>query len=161
MSSHMRNLFRGRTKSVHAGAAFSATAGGSGDASEVSGTWIDRLADTPNAPPLCAKLIVPVTATLQSGATLVATANFQDAAATASPADYGTTDEVLTASLVLTGPSGGGAVSGVIQLPVDLSGARQYVRAQYSINMDSTDTDTALVGQAVLEFAGYPESPPS
>lgn len=159
MSWQKRNLFEGQTKSVSAFEQFAATAAGTGDDSEVTSSWIDRLADTPNAPPLCAKLIVPVFATLGSGNTLRAVANFQDVDDTANTAaDHG---DALASTVILTGPSGGGEVGGVIELPVDLSGAQRFIRAQVTIDMDRTGTDTATIGHGVIELAGFPELPPS
>lgn len=131
-----------------------ATAGGTGDATEVNGVAIDLLAYGTRY--RSAKLVIPVRATLASGATLSIAANFQDGAASNSWSDYAT---ALTNAVHLTGPSGGGAAVGVAELEVDITGARRWLRVQVTPDLSSTGTDTAVMGAGVLLLCGPQEIP--
>jgi hypothetical protein len=116
------------------------TAGGAGDATEVNGAYQSRLSD--NGIALSAKLLVSFTATLAAGATLTFAANFQDAlsAAGAGVADYG---DAVTATVVATGGAGGTTETGTFEIDVDLSGAREFIRAQVTPNLSAGATDAA------------------
>lgn len=106
---------------------------------EVDGAWIDRYQGNPKALAGSCVLSIAYAATLASGETLTLVANLQDAtsSAGASAADHG---GAFASAVVATGPSGGGAVSGVRTLDVDLSGANQFVRAQHTLTTSSTGT---------------------
>jgi hypothetical protein len=128
-----------------------ATAGGTGDNTEVDGVWIDRLGY------LSAKLIVGVRAVLGQGETVTLAANLQDAADSAGTgaADYGA---ALAATTAATGGSGGSTEHGRIVADFDLSGARRYVRAQFTPNLSRANTDTAIA-YAVLMLGGADKLP--
>jgi hypothetical protein len=118
-----------------------ATAGGSGDATEASGTWIDRLGyDT-------AKVVVVTRAVLGADETLsITAANLRDATsdAGASAADYGAA--ISTSQLIATGGSGGSTELDVIELfDVDLTGANRYVQLQFTPDLSRANTDTATL----------------
>jgi len=131
-----------------------ATAGGSGDATEVNGFSVDLLAYGTRF--RSAKLCIPVAAVLASGATISVAANFQDSANDSDWSDYAT---ALAATTLLTGPSGGGAARGVAELEVDITGARRYIRAQATPNMSAAGTDTAVMGAGMLLLCGPQELP--
>lgn len=117
-----------------------ATAGGSGDATEVNGAYVSRVSDTGIANSM--KVIVNFTATLAQGATLTFAGNMQDAASSGGTgvADYG---DAVAAEVVATGGTGGSTVTGTWEMDVDLAGAREFVRSQITPNLSAANTDTA------------------
>jgi hypothetical protein len=129
-----------------------ATAGGAGDATELDGRYIDRSGY------LSAKLTVAFKAVLGDGETLSIAANLQDDADGAGVGtDFG---GAFASAVVATGPGGGGTVEGQVELDFDLSGARQYVRAQFTPDLSAANTDTAIIA-AVLVLGGADEIPAS
>lgn len=124
------------------------TAGGGGDATAVTGVVIDRAAL--GWPQSCV-VAIPFTATLGQGETLSVAATLQSSEASdlSSPATNGT----LADGVVATGPSGGGTVTGTVELDVNLSGAGRYVRASFTPNLSRANTDTAALS-AVIAFGG-------
>jgi hypothetical protein len=116
-----------------------ATAGGTGDNTEVNGAYQSRMSD--NGIALSAKLVISYTATLAAGATLTFAANFQDALTSGGSgvADYG---DAVAATVVATGDSGGSTETGTFEVDVDLSGAREFIRAQVTPNLSAGATDT-------------------
>lgn len=120
-----------------ASGAVSATAAGAGDNTEVDGPYVDRQNH------LSAKLIIHYKAVLQQGETLSIAANIQDDADGAGAgADFG---DALANAVVATGGAGGSVEEGTVELDVDLSGAKQYIRAQVTPDLSASGTDTAIV----------------
>lgn len=113
-----------------------ATAGGSGDATEVSGAWIDVTGFE------SIKVLVPFTTTLAATETLTFAANLQDATAIGGTgaADFG---DAIAATVVATGPAGGGTVTGVVEMDFDVSQSRGFVRVQATPDLSRGATDTA------------------
>ncbi|BCH33130.1 hypothetical protein MesoLjLc_50600 [Mesorhizobium sp. L-8-10] len=151
---------------MHDGGAFSrsvfqainktATAGGSGDATEVNGDWVDReLASVGRA--LSAKLVIAFTAALGQDETLTFAMNFQDATslAGAGAADF---SDAVTATTVATGDSGGSTETGTFEVDIDLSGAKQFIRTQVTPNLSASGTDTCE-WSAILMFYGDHRQP--
>lgn len=151
---------------MHNGGAFSrsvfqainktAVAAGSGDATEVNGAWVAReLADVGKA--LSAKLIIAYTATLETGETLSFALNFQDATALAGTgvADFGA---AVAAAVVATGDSGGSTETGTVEVDIDLSGARDFIRTQITPDLSRGATDTCE-WSAILVFYGDHRQP--
>jgi hypothetical protein len=130
------------------------TAGGSGDATTVTGITIDRQAFGNGSMPDSAELAVLFAATLASGATLSVTFDVQDSADNSSFTDYATTAAIVAA----TGPSGGGTVKGQVTQGFNLKGARRYVRLTYLPDLSASGTDTATV-IATGFFAGFDRLP--
>jgi hypothetical protein len=128
------------TKVAFALANSTAVAAGSGDNTEVNGAALDLLSFTTRF--RSAKLAVAIAATLASGETITVAGQWQDSANGSSWSDYGS---VVVASVAGTGPSGGGAVSGVVEMKVNLSGARRYVRCKATPNLSRAGTDTATM----------------
>lgn len=127
------------------------TAGGSGDATEFDGAYID-VTDRKSI-----KVLVPFSATLAAGETLSIAANLQDATALAGTgvADFGT---ALAATVVATGASGGSTETGVAELDFDVSQSRGFVRAQVTPDMSAASIDTANL--SVLYVTGGAERNP-
>jgi hypothetical protein len=123
-----------------------ATAGGSGDNTAVTGVIIDRAA---HGWAQSAVFTVPFTTTLAAAATLSVVMTVQDGDA-ANLSDAATLATRANA-VVATGPSGGGTVTGVVELNVNLSGAKRYVRLNFTPDLSRANTDTAeLSGVAVF-----------
>lgn len=131
-----------------------ATAGGTGDATEVNGAWQSRMSKGGIA--LSAKLVISYTATLAAGATLTFAGNFQDAldAAGVGAADFGA---AVPATVVATGASGGSTETGTFEIDVDLSGAREFIRSQITPNLSASATDTAAWHMDYVLFGDHRE----
>jgi hypothetical protein len=131
-----------------------ATAGGSGAATTVTGLTIDRMGFSTGAQPLSAEFGVLYEATLQSGATLSLGYDVQTAPDGSTWTDY----QTATYAVVATGPSGGGAVKAAFNVAVELTLAQRYVRFNYNPSFSSTGTDT-FYGDGVGFFAGFGRLP--
>jgi hypothetical protein len=140
-------------KVARAAANVAATAGGSGDAAEVTGPIIDRAA---SGHPQSAVLAIPYTATLGEGETLSIAYSIEEG-----QADDLSDAEVLTsatAAVVATGPTGGGTVSGAFEVDLSLRAAGNYVRTKFTPDLSAANTDTAALS-AVLVFGGMDRLP--
>lgn len=129
------------------------TAGGGGDNAAVTGVTIDRAA---LGYPDSAVFIVTYSATLAQGATLsiAHTVQGSEAANMASPA----TIDSRGATVVATGPVGGGTVTGEVEIDVSLRGAGRYVRLNFTPDLSAANTDTAALA-AVAVFGGASRLP--
>lgn len=133
-----------------------ATAGGSGDATEVDGVAIDRLALGDRAE--SGLVVIAGRATMASGETLTIAANLQDSPNNSDWTDHST---VLATTTVLSAAGGALTASAFqVQLPVDLRGAERYVRVQATPNLSRAGTDTAEMF-GVLVLGGQQELPAS
>jgi len=135
-------------RSVFALTSTSVTAGGSGDNTEVDGASLNKATIGFKAESVVFE--VRVRAPLGAPETCIVTANLQDSANGSSWADITTPAVVLT----LTGPGGGGTVTGVARLGYDLNKARQYIRIQATPDCSRANTDTAVMGAGVAIFGG-------
>lgn len=140
---HMNTQGLAETLAARYAAISAATAGGTGDATEVDGAYIDRQGFS------SLKVVIAYKATLAEGKTLAVAANLQDATSSggAGVGDYG---DAMSSAVVATGPTGGGTVTGVVELDFDISGAEQYVRVQYTPDLNATGTDTATLAAAYV-----------
>lgn len=134
-----------------------ATAGSTGDATEVDCAWVDRTGD--NGIAMSAKLVITYTAALGQANTLSFTLNFQDADTIggSGAADYG---DAVAATVAATGDSGGSTETGTFEVDVDLGGASGFVRAQITPDLNRANTDT-LEWSAALLFFGDGRQPAS
>ncbi len=140
-------------KSVFAFPTTAALAAGTGDATEIDGSAIDRFVLGQQV--LSAKLIVQWLTTLDTGETLSIAANFQDSpTGTDQWTDYG---DVLAAVIVVTAGSDT-EFEGVVELDVSLGGAKQHVRVQVTPDLSRAGTDTAEISGVVV-FGGADELP--
>lgn len=125
-----------------------ATAGGSGDATAVTGVIIDRAAI--GWPQSCV-VAVPFTTTLAAAATLSLAYTLQHGD------DSGLSDAATLASatsaVIATGPSGGGTVTGTFEVNLSLAGAKRYVRLNATPDLSASGTDTAAFS-GVIAFGG-------
>lgn len=129
------------------------TAGGAGDATQVTGVIIDRYA---LGLPSNGVVAIPFTATLAAAETLSLTWTLQHGD------DSGLSDAATHATganaVVATGPGGGGTVTGTVEARISLRGAKRYVRLQFTPDLSRANTDTAALS-AVLVFAGADRLP--
>lgn len=130
-----------------------ATAGSTGDATEVNSSYVDRsLSDVGMA--MSAKLVITFTAALQAGETLTFAGNFQDATSSAG-AGVDDFSDAWTAKTAATGESGGSTETGTFEVDIDLSGANRYVRAQITPNLSASGTDTCEWSAALVLFGDH------
>ncbi len=132
------------------------TAGGTGDATSITGVTIDRAGFGNGSMPLSALASVLFEATLASGKTLSIGYAVQDSADNSSWADY----QTATSAVASTGGSGGTTNKGQFNVQVNLTSARRYVRFNYMPTCSATGTDTTY-SDAVGFFAGTDRLPAS
>ncbi|WP_370677635.1 hypothetical protein [Pleomorphomonas sp. PLEO] len=127
-----------------------ATAAGTGDATEVDGAWVDRKPSDAGAF-MSAKLVIAYTATLAATKTLAIAAQFRDATDSSgtSADDYG---DAIASTVVATGPAGGGTVTGTVEVDVDLAAAREFIQAQVTPDLNASGTDTVEWSAVLLLF---------
>jgi hypothetical protein len=131
---------------ARAAANLAITAGAGQDGQAQTGVIIDRAAF---GWAQSAVFAIPYTTTLAATETLSVAMTVQDGENNAL-SDAGTFATRANA-VVATGPSGGATVTGVVELNVNLSGAKRYVRLNYTPDLSASGTDTAaLSGVAVL-----------
>jgi hypothetical protein len=131
----------------------SLTAAGTGDNTAVVGAIHDRAAI---GSPQSAVLAIPFTATLAATATLTISGTVEHAeAANMSGA---ATLQTISATVVATGPAGGGTVTGCLEVSVPLMGARRHLRANITPDLSAGGTDTAAVS-GVFVFGGATRLP--
>lgn len=140
---HMNAQGIAETLAARFAAVSSATAAGTGDATEVNGAYIDRQGFS------SLKVVIAYSATLAQAKTLSIAANLQDATTSGGTgvADFG---DAMASAVVATGPTGGGTVTGVVELDFDISGADQYVRVQYTPDLNASGTDTASLSAVYI-----------
>jgi hypothetical protein len=133
---------------VRAAANTAATAGGAGDNTAVTGVIIDRAA---LGWPQSGVVAIPFTTTLAAAATLSVAMTVQDG--DASNLSDAATFASRANAVVATGPGGGGTVTGVVELDVNFSGAKRYVRANFTPDLSAGGTDTAALSEVIV-FGG-------
>jgi hypothetical protein len=129
------------------------TAGGSGNNSQVTGLIVDRSAFDM---PLSAAVCIRWKATLQAMQTLSLSwvvqhgteSNLGDASTFASGGP----------TVVATGPSGGGTLEGVLQIPINLGGAEEFIRVLFTPDLSASGTDTGQADVTIV-FGGQSEIP--
>jgi hypothetical protein len=133
---------------ARAAANTSITAGGGGDNTAVTGVIIDRAA---HGWPESAVLAIPFTATLAASATLSLAYTVQEGQ-NSGLSDVATL-QTAGAAVAATGPAGGGTVTGVFRVSLNLRGAGRYVRANFTPDLSAASGDQAALS-AVLVFGG-------
>lgn len=120
-------------KSVPCGAS-SATAGGTGDASAVTGATIDRLGYG------SAKFVIAYKTTLTDTKTLSYAAEYQESA---DGTNWDTATALQASTVAKTGDSTTNFV-GQVEFNLDLSGKKKYIRFNFTPDLSASSTDTAL-----------------
>lgn len=132
-----------------------ATAGGTGDATSVTGITVDRFAVGNGSLAGVLNAGIAYEATLASGATLSIAYAVQEGGDGTNFSDY----QTATYAVVATGPSGGGTVGGVFDIgSINLSGARRYARVNFKPDLSASGTDTASF-RAIGFAAGFDRLP--
>lgn len=152
MTTQIRNI--GALISVlRASANVAVTAGGSGDDTAVVGVILDR---GEIGFPQSGVLAIPFTATLAEDETLTLAHTLQ----TGNADDLSDATTLLTgaAEVVATGPTGGGTVTGTVEIDLSLGGAGRYVRAGFTPDLSRAGTDTAALS-SVIVFGGADRVP--
>jgi len=151
MSMQMRNI-GDLIKALRVGANAAATAGGTGDATKVTGVIIDRAAI---GMPLSGVLAVPWTATLTEDKTLSLTYTVVEG----DEDDLADGETLATDTVVLgTGGSGGSTESGCLEVDLKLAAGGRYVRIDLTPDLSASGTDTAALA-AVLVCGGMDRLP--
>lgn len=135
--------------SLYAAAATSATAGGSGDATEVTGVTIDTSTFPTRAESIA--FVLAATATLTAAKTHTVTAKIEDSADASTWATL-----VASATVILQTATGTSTKSG--RIGADLNTARRYVRLKYTPDLSHTATDTSVT-QSIAVLGGLQEVP--
>lgn len=131
------------------------TAGGSGDAVAVAGTAVDRLAQ---GTPLSASIVYAIKATMANTKTLSLAYKVQSSVDSAFTVPVDLPGSVIASVVVLNAKSDGSAQTIVVKHDVDLNGALQYVRVNFTPDLSNTATDTATL-IPVWVFGGMAELP--
>lgn len=145
---HMKGL------QIHDAEVIVAAAGN--DGVEVDGNYVDRVGANQGLY-LSGKLIISFKAVLAATETLSIAANLQDAvdAAGVGVADYG---NAFALAIVATGGGGGTTERGVVEIDVDLSAARGFIRDQITADLSAGATDTVAIS-AVFVANGDNKAP--
>lgn len=135
-------------------AAASAVAAGTGDSTTTTGATIDRMNFPNGSMPNSLALAFPWEAVLATSKTLSIGYAVQDSADGVTYADYLT----ATYAVVATGSTAASASSGELEVSVNLTSAKRFVRANHALDLSATQTDTAA-SRAVGFFAGFDRLP--
>lgn len=132
------------------------TAAAGNDGVEVDGNWVDRKGANGSEVPLSGKLIITWTAVLQDTETLTIAANLQDATDVSGTgaADYGN----AFASAIVQTATADATYRGVVEIDVDLSAARGFIRDQVTADLSAAGTDTVAIS-AVFVLSGENRAP--
>ncbi len=133
------------------------TAAAGNDNVEVDGNFVSRKGANSSEVPLSGKLIISFTAVLDATETLTIAANLQDAvdAAGLLVADYG---DAFASAIVATGGGGGTTERGVVEIDVDLSAARGFIRDQITADLSRGATDTVAIS-SIFVLSGENRAP--
>jgi len=138
----------------NAGLPTAVTAAGTGDATEVDGSTIDRQALGSRMDSV--QLVVHGNVTLTSGKTLSIAMNLQDSPDDSTWTDFG---DVQASTVVVTATGGALTASDFADfINRDIRGANRYIRAQWTPDLNHTGTDTAMVAGTLI-FGGAEELP--
>ncbi len=129
--------------------AFYALAAGSGDATAVTGSTVDRKGFG------SAKLSLGYSTTLTEAATLTFAVEYQESDDDSS---WDTAVVIQAATLQETGGSGGSTNKGCWTYDIDLTGMKRYVRFNFTPNLSAGSTDVAK-GALVCNLGGAAELP--
>lgn len=126
-------------------------AAGTGDNTEFNTGYVSRKGFS------SCVVVIAGRATLAEGETLAVAGNLQDDVAGDGGAvnDFGS---ALAATVVATGPAGGGTVGFCKKVAFDLSGADEYIRYQCTPNLSASGTDTFDIGVGII-LGGADETP--
>lgn len=120
-----------------------ALAAGSGDNTEVDCAYVDRILDqaAEGGIAMSMKLVITYTTALNAAETLKFAVQIQDDADGAGAGeDFGS---AIPLTVVATGDSPNSTETGTVEVDVDLSAAKRFIRAQITPDLSRGATDTA------------------
>ncbi|CAN5576589.1 hypothetical protein BH10PSE14_BH10PSE14_06680 [soil metagenome] len=135
-------------------AAASAVAAGAGDSTTTTGATIDRMGFSSGSMPMTMAAAIIYDATLATAKTLSFGYAVQDSADGSTWADY----QTATYAVVATGATAASVAAGQLEVGVNLTSARRFVRFNFAPDLSATQTDTA-VARAVGFAAGFDRLP--
>lgn len=135
-------------------AAAALVAGGAGNAATTTGATIDRFGFASGGLPSALVAGVIFDATLATSKTLSIGYAVQDSPDGVNWSDY----QTATYAVVATGQTAASVAAGQVEIGVNLSSARRYVRLNSAANLSATGTDTAVTRSAGF-FAGTDRLP--
>jgi hypothetical protein len=135
-------------KAAHCGASH-ATAGGTGDATAVTGASIDRLGYA------SCSLVIDFKAVLAEDATLTYAVEYQESS---DNSNWDTAVALQAATTAATGGSGGSTEQGLVQFDLNLRAKKRYIRFNFTPNLSAANTDTAI-SAAVAILGGADKLP--
>lgn len=132
-------------KPVYVGSVF-ATAGGTGDATAVTGATIDR----DNY--LSGVLSIAYKATLAADKTLTLAVERQESS---DGTNWDTAVAIQAATLADTGGGGGTTETGVVKFNLNMSGYKRYVRFNFTPELNAANTDVAVISAQFVLGGAY------
>lgn len=144
--------------SVIASAFVSATAGGSGDATAVTGIAIDRLNPSTGSLAACARFGIAWSAVLAQDKTLSLGTVLIEQSDDGTNFDATAYETFTDPGVVATGGTGGSTERGITPFDVDLGNAKRWVRIKFTPDLSNTATDTASL-LAFADLAGFDRLP--
>ena len=124
----------------------SATAGGTGDNTKVTGATVDRVGYG------SAAVAIAYTATLAATKTLSFAVEVQESD---DGSTWGTATALQAATVQATGQSGGSTETGVLKISDSFETRARYVRYNVTPDLSNTGTDTASVAVTVVLGGAY------
>lgn len=130
------------------------TAAGTGDNTQANGAWVSRKGTKGIA--LSAKLVINWTATLAANKTFALAVQMQDAVDNSGTgaANY---DVAVPLTVVATDSGAGSTLTGTTEIDVDLGGAREFIRAQVTGDLNASGTDTFAYSAELIFFGDHRE----
>lgn len=114
-----------------------ATAGGTGDNTEVTGQKIDRDDFMSGAVEIAYKAVLAQAATLTIGVTLQESSD---------GSTWDTAETIKAAAVVSTGGTGGTTNYGVVEIDIKLEHRKRYIRINVKPDLSAANTDTLVWG---------------
>lgn len=133
------------------GSISTAIAAGAGDATAVTGAYIDRTLGGTVGQVGSGKLIVEYKTTLSASKALSLAVSFNDATSSggAGAAAYGPS---YASTAIVTDGGSGGTYTGTVEFDVDFSGARNFIAPIVTPDLTATGTDTATISGVWVLF---------
>ena len=150
MFKNLRKFFN----SVFALTSTAVTAGGTGDATEITGATISLATQSRRVASV--EFEIPVRAVLSATETIVVVGKIETSPDNSTWTALATNATLLT----LTGGSGGTTETGVARIGCDvMQNNYQYIRVKVTPDMSKANTDTAVVGAGVAILASSDQQP--
>lgn len=128
-----------------------ATAAGTGDATDQAGPWLDRTRAGKSVPMGSVKIVVGYSTTLAANKALKLAFQLKDAddGSGTNAANFGA---AYASTAVVTDGGSGGTYTGTAEFDVDLTMARNWVQANVTPDLTATGTDTCDLRSIAIWF---------